>query len=590
LVDLPLGVVCLDRNLSDHRPILMREMCSDYGAIPFRFFHLWFQMDDFDKMVEETWKNMVIVDNNDLIRLKKLQFLKQKLQTWTNNVKTERNLEKVKIQNKLIEIDRLLDHGGTNSEVLNQRMELMKSLDEFNSFEAMKVAQKAKLRWSIKGDENTKYFHGVLNNKRSQLAIRGVLVDGEWVAEPVKVKRTFFSHFANWFDKHDTFRLHLDSQFPKVLSMDQVEDLERQVTIEEIKRAVCDCGENKSPGPDGFTDIQSAFIANRQILDGRPFILNELISWCKFKNYKAMIFKVDFEKAYDSVRWDYLDDILRKFRFGDRWCMWIKGCLNSSMGSVIVNGSPTSEFQFFKGLKQGDPLSHFLFILVMESLHISFSSVLRACLSTRISIGDSLKISHLFFTDDAVFVGEWKESNLITIINVLKCFFLASGLKINMQKSKLIGIDVGIGEVDRAANIVGCSTLTSPFSYLRVTLGGSMGGVEGEQYHELGSQLASLVLAQTRDRYASYEMGQEEVESLAHLLFSCSMARVVLSKVSQWWGVSFLDFHSYEEWLHWFSDLRMSLQVKNVLEGVFLCDVVDDLEISEPIDFWLDQT
>ncbi|GJY75405.1 RNA-directed DNA polymerase, eukaryota [Tanacetum coccineum] len=404
-------------------------------------------------------------------------------------------MEKVQTQNKLSVIDRLLDQGGVNTEDLNQRMYLMKSLNDLNDIEAMEAAQKAKVRWSIEGDENSKYFHGILNKKRYQLSIRGVLVDG---------KNAFNSHFANRLDKNHHFRLKLSSQFPKVLSKDQVEELEREVSYEEVKKAVWDCGENKYPGPDGYTfeffrrflnfldqdifeavkcfistgsfprgcnssfitliskvhdaklvkdfwpitlirsvykiiskllanslcyvildlisDIQSAFVTNRQILD-RPFILNELISWCKSKKFKAMIFKVDFEKAYDSVRWDYLDDILYNFGFGDRWRMWIKGCLKSSMGSVLINGSPSSEFQFFKGLKQGDPLSPFLFILVMESLHISFSRVMQAGLFLGISINESLHLSHLFYADDAVFVGDWNDSNLATIVHVLKCFF-----------------------------------------------------------------------------------------------------------------------------------------------------------------------
>ncbi|GKF05469.1 RNA-directed DNA polymerase, eukaryota, partial [Tanacetum coccineum] len=107
-----------------------------------------------------------------------------------------------------------------------------------------------------------------------------------------------------------------------------------------------------------------------------PFILNELIYWCKHKKVKAMIFKVDFEKAFDSVRWDYLDDILKSFGFGDTWRSWISGLLNSAKGSVLINGSPTPKFQFHKGLKQRDPVSPFLFILVMESLHRSFSRVM----------------------------------------------------------------------------------------------------------------------------------------------------------------------------------------------------------------------
>ncbi|GKD65713.1 RNA-directed DNA polymerase, eukaryota, partial [Tanacetum coccineum] len=144
---------------------------------------------------------------------------------------------------------------------------------------------------------------------------------------------------------------------------------------------------------DLISDVQSAFIANRQILDG-PFIINELISWCKFKKTKAMMFKGDFKKAFDSVRWDYLDDILNNFCFGVNWRDWIQGCLNSAMGSILVNGSPTSEFKFPKGLKQGDPLSLFLFILVMESLHLSFNNILDASLYKGIQIDDSLTLSH----------------------------------------------------------------------------------------------------------------------------------------------------------------------------------------------------
>ncbi|GKC75026.1 RNA-directed DNA polymerase, eukaryota, partial [Tanacetum coccineum] len=127
---------------------------------------------------------------------------------------------------------------------------------------------------------------------------------------------------------------------------------------------------------DLISDVQTAFVSNRQILDV-PFILNELLSWY---------------------------DVLKSFGFGDKWRSWIFGCLDSAMGLVLINGSPTSEFQFHKGLKQGDPLSLFLFILVLESLHISFTKVLEAGLYKGISINNSLTISHLFYADDVVFV------------------------------------------------------------------------------------------------------------------------------------------------------------------------------------------
>ncbi|GJY36609.1 RNA-directed DNA polymerase, eukaryota [Tanacetum coccineum] len=128
---------------------------------------------------------------------------------------------------------------------------------------------------------------------------------------------------------------------------------------------------------DLISDVKSAFVANRQILDW-PFILNEFLSWCKHKKLKTMIFKIEFEKAFDYVRWDYLDDVLKAFGFSDKWRGWISGCLKTATGSVLVNGSPTSELCFHKGLKQGDPLFPFLFILIMVSLHVSFGKILDA--------------------------------------------------------------------------------------------------------------------------------------------------------------------------------------------------------------------
>ncbi|GJX82166.1 hypothetical protein Tco_0331647, partial [Tanacetum coccineum] len=235
--------------------------------------------------------------------------------------------------------------------------------------------------------------------------------------------------------------------------------LEIEVTREEIKKAVWDCGVDKSPGPDGFTfgfyrrywtflendvveavlyffnhgqfpkgsnssfitlipktqeakmmkdfrpitligslykilanrlvvvledlvfDVQSAFVVKRQILDG-PFILNELFQW---------------------------------FRFGKKWCGWIQNCLLSSKGSVIVNGSPTKEFWFHRGLKQGDPLLPFLFLLIMESLHISMQRVVDTGLFRGIHVGSSLQVSHLFDADDAVFMGHWRLQKNISV-------------------------------------------------------------------------------------------------------------------------------------------------------------------------------
>nr|GEU34240.1 RNA-directed DNA polymerase, eukaryota, reverse transcriptase zinc-binding domain protein [Tanacetum cinerariifolium] len=107
-------------------------------------------------------------------------------------------------------------------------------------------------------------------------------------------------------------------------------------------------------------DTQFAFVANRQVLDGL-FILNEILYWCKRKKKQATFFKVDFAKACDSVRWDYLLDVLEAFGFGQTWCTWIR------VGECL-----------FKG----------------------------------VHLQGSISISHLFYADDAMFIGEWSDGGV----------------------------------------------------------------------------------------------------------------------------------------------------------------------------------
>ncbi|GJR94726.1 RNA-directed DNA polymerase, eukaryota, partial [Tanacetum coccineum] len=532
---------CLDRHLSDHRPILLNESLVDYGPIPFRVYHSWFKREGFDDMVHSAWNSFSHSDPNLLIRFKKkLQALKAIIRAWIKDKNLLLSGTRNAIVADLSVIDKQLDNGYVSDDLILKRMGLMSKLQDLKRNEATDLAQKAKIKWAIEGDENTNFFHDIINKRRSQLAILGVLVDGDLITDPLSVKDVFKEHIAS--------------------------HLEKDVSRVEIRNAVWGCGENKSPGPDGFTfeffkrywdligtdfcgavksffdcgtfprgnnasfialipkvadakfvtdfrpisligsiykvitkiladrlslvisdlisDTQSAFVANRQILDG-PFIMNEVLDWCKRKRKKALFFKVDFAKAYDSIRWDYLLDVLHAFGFGPNWCKWIQGIFSSAHNPppptpfvspvpLIGYGSPTSEFPFFRGLKQGDPLAPFLFILVMESLHLSVSRAVNEGVFKGIQLHESLMISHLFYADDVMFLGEWSDTNLKSLTNILKCFFLASGLKINFHKSQLLGIGVPPETINQGASLIGCGVLHTPFNYLGVPVGNLM--------------------------------------------------------------------------------------------------------------------
>ena len=202
-------------------------------------------------------------------------------------------------------------------------------------------------------------------------------------------------------------------------------------------------------------------------------MVSEIIDWYKKRRKNLMIFKVDFEKAFDSVSWKYLDFVLAKMGFGDNWRSWIRACLYSARTSVLINGSPTPEFSLGCGLRQGDPLSPFLFILIMEGLHLTLDAATRSQNIRGVTIGETI-FSHFFFADDVVILTEWGRNDLESITNSLHSFYLASGLKLNISKSNLYGVGISEDDLQEMAQITGCQAGSFPFTYLGLPIGKNM--------------------------------------------------------------------------------------------------------------------
>nr|GEY91233.1 RNA-directed DNA polymerase, eukaryota, reverse transcriptase zinc-binding domain protein [Tanacetum cinerariifolium] len=179
------------------------------------------------------------------------QDLKVRIRAWIKDKRSSVSGEKDSIKKELSDSNRLLDGGDVYSNLL-RRSELHRNLYNINQMESKEYLQKSKIKWAIERDENSKSFHGLINKKRSQLAIHGVFVDGIWCTNPNKVKEAFSKHFEARFKKPVNHRLKIDFIFSKRLSDVQASDLEIRVSRDEIRLAVWNCGENKSPGPDGL--------------------------------------------------------------------------------------------------------------------------------------------------------------------------------------------------------------------------------------------------------------------------------------------------------------------------------------------------
>ncbi|KAJ9674188.1 hypothetical protein PVL29_023628 [Vitis rotundifolia] len=218
---------------------------------------------------------------------------------------------------------------------------------------------------------------------------------------------------------------------------------------------------------------QGAFVQGRQILDA-AFIANEIVDERRRSREEGVVFKIDFEKAYDHVNWDFLDHVLEKKGFSPRWRKWMSGCLSSVSYAVLVNGNAKGWVKAFRGLRQGDPLSPFLFTLVADVLSRMLLRAEERNLLEGFRVGrNRTRVSHLQFADDTIFFSNTREEELQTLKSLLLVFGHISGLKVNLDKSNLYGINLDQNHLSRLAEMLDCKAASWPILYLGLPLGGN---------------------------------------------------------------------------------------------------------------------
>nr|GFC88305.1 RNA-directed DNA polymerase, eukaryota, reverse transcriptase zinc-binding domain protein [Tanacetum cinerariifolium] len=173
-------------------------------------------------MVTSTWNSFNLADRNGMIKFKKkLQGLKKEIRKWVTDFKSAQSSSTKDLKKKLLDIDKVLDQGGVTDDVLFTRMEIMKQLHNLNFANSIDFIQKAKVRWAIEGDENSKFFHGVINRRRNNLSVKGIMIDGAWVDDPSRVKEEFRSHFEDRYSDPGTRQGSINFTFPNKLTVDQ---------------------------------------------------------------------------------------------------------------------------------------------------------------------------------------------------------------------------------------------------------------------------------------------------------------------------------------------------------------------------------
>jgi hypothetical protein len=219
---------------------------------------------------------------------------------------------------------------------------------------------------------------------------------------------------------------------------------------------------------------QSAFLKGRQLVDG-VLVINEIVDFAKKTGRECLIFKVDFEKAYDSVEWSFLDYMLGRFGFDEKWKSWMRACIFAGNMSILVNGSPTEEINIKRGLKQGDPLAPFLFLLVAEGLGGLMKRAVELCRFRGFRFGNQgTVVSHLQYADDTLCIGEPTLDNLWALKAILRGFEMVFGLKVNFWKSSLMGVNVSQQFLRLASVFLNCRIGAVPFKYLGLLVGANI--------------------------------------------------------------------------------------------------------------------
>ncbi|XP_057432083.1 uncharacterized protein LOC130724829 [Lotus japonicus] len=431
----------LPRIHSDHCPLLLR--CGGFddtrGKRPFRFLAAWASHPLFQEVIENGW------NQGDGRILSRLEHVQQRATDFNKNIFGNIFQRKRTCENRLKGVQRAIEEGETSS-LLRLEKDLQQEYGTILYQEELLWYQKSREQWVRFGDRNTRFFHAQTVIRRKRNKIHGlVLPDGTWSTEQVKLVDAAQSFFQGQFASpaiSDPEAINLQS-LPR-LRMEGVEALLEPVTKEEVRLAAFDQGildslvvlipkvdfpkHLKEFRPislctviykiitkvlvgrirpylgDLIGPLQGSFIPGRSSADN-ILLAQEAIHYMKKTKLKkgALAMKSDLEKAYDNISWEFLKRTLEQFGFSSATVKLIMWIATNSKLSILWNGTRLDSFAPSRGLRQGDPMSPYLFLLCMEILSLHIHELVQQGLWKPIHLArNSTRLSHLLFAYDIV--------------------------------------------------------------------------------------------------------------------------------------------------------------------------------------------
>ncbi|KAA3471346.1 reverse transcriptase [Gossypium australe] len=210
---------------------------------------------------------------------------------------------------------------------------------------------------------------------------------------------------------------------------------------------------------DCINEAQGAFIPGRLISD------NVLIAYEVLHSLKM---KKNTSKAYDRVEWDFLAGMMKSLGFHDDWIVLLMRCVCSVSYSVQLNGICSDWFSPSRGLRQGDPLSPYLFFICAEGFYSLLEDAKNRGCMRGASIGkERISINHLFFADDCILFGDATSERVHTVRDIIRAYESNAGQRVNYDKSLIFfGANVKEEIKEEITQILGVRVTSTPEKYL----------------------------------------------------------------------------------------------------------------------------